>query len=132
MTTLTKGALNDLDRIKHTAKGPFAIDKDGAGASRFPVDICETPDTFVLKADLPGVSRDDLKVQIFENRLQISGLRRVPEKVRYTRVFHLPEAVSGVQPQAHLKDGVLTMNLPKPDRMKAVHIPVTADSGFTI
>lgn len=133
MTTLTKHALRDIDRIKNLALGvPSQCRRDGVEQKRlpFPVDLYETPDAFVIVADLPGVSKDDLRVQVVEDRLHISGVRRDLNTTEYLRSFRLPDP--SVDTQAHLKDGVLTVKLPKPDRMKSIHIPVTADSKFTI
>jgi HSP20 family protein len=128
VTTLTQDARNDLDRIKDGGSR-------GAGETRtlsFPVDIRETPEAFLLNADLPGVAVEDLKVQVVEGRLKISGIRRSPRALHYTRTFLLPEAVLGAQVLARLRDGVLTVKLAKPDRMRSRRIPVTADPNFTI
>lgn len=119
MTTFTPTALADIARIKN-------------GLSKFAVDVYETREAFVLDADLPGVAKEDLTVQVVDGRLRISGIRRNPERVSLLRVFDLPEGVSNEALQARLKDGVLTLKLPKPDRMKSRHIPVTADSNLTI
>lgn len=116
---MTENALADIDRIKNSAR-------------KFPVDIYETQDAFVMKADLPGVSRDDLTIQVIEGRLRIASVRRSPGTTSYLRVFHLPEGVSSAETQAYLKDGVLTVKLPKPDRMMPTRIPVMADSNVTI
>jgi HSP20 family protein len=133
MTTLTKHALRDIDRIKNfVLSAPLQHRENNTERKgfSFPVDLYETPDASVIVADLPGISKDDLKVQIVQNRLCISGIRRDPNGTEYLRSFYLPDP--GVKVQAHLKDGVLTVKLPKPDRMKSIHIPMTADSNFTI
>lgn len=131
MTTLTKRALMDIDRIRNVMlDAPLHDRENGAESLPFPVDLYEAPDAFVIVADLPGVSKDDLRVQVIEDRLQISGVRRNPVTTEYLRNFRLP--VPKAEVQAYLKDGVLTVKLPKPDRLKSIHIPVTADSNFTI
>lgn len=130
MTTLTQSALNDLDRIKNGRRETSAPGEADLQARTFPVDLNETPEAFVLNADLPGVSREDLKVQVVDGRLRIFGVRRSPETLHYQRTFQLPETISGVPAVARLKDGVLTIKLPKPDRMRARRIPVTPN--FTI
>jgi len=135
MTTLTEYALRDIDRIKSLVMGvppqhePKDVDRETLA---FPVDVYETQDTFVVVADLPGVSRDDLTVQVVEDRLRIGGTRRNAGTSEYLRSFRLPDGVAKEGVQARLKDGVLTVKLPKPDRMKSIHIPVAADSNFTI
>jgi HSP20 family protein len=131
MTTLTERALMDIERIKNLALGaPLRCAGNSAETLPFPVDLYETPDAFVIVADLPGVSKDDLKVHVVEDRLRISAVRRSPVTTEYLRSFRLPGPAAEVQ--ARLKDGVLTVTLPKPDRMKPFHIPVTADANFTI
>lgn len=119
MTTFTPSALADLARIKNIPR-------------KFSVDVYETQEAFVMAADLPGVAKEDLTVQVVDGRLRISGLRRSPEQVNFLRVFDLPEGVSNQELRARLKDGVLTLKLPKPDRMKSRRIPVSADSNLTI
>ncbi|MSS72854.1 MAG: Hsp20/alpha crystallin family protein [Candidatus Latescibacteria bacterium] len=133
MTTLTNHALRDIDRIKNLVlsvplqHGYNEVERKGFS---FPVDLYETPDASVIVADLPGVSKDDLKVQIVQNQLHIFGVRKNPNSAEYLRSFHLPDP--GVKVQAHFKDGVLTVKLPKPGRVESIHIPMTADSNFTI
>jgi HSP20 family protein len=119
VTTFTPTALADIARIKN-------------GSSKFAVDVYESREAFVMDADLPGVAKEDLTVQVVDGRLRISGIRRNPERVSFLRVFDLPEGVSNEPLQARLKDGVLTLKLPKPDRMRSRRIPVTADSNLTI
>ncbi len=132
MTTLTQDALNDLDRIKDGKQNGSVRGGAELQTLTFPVDVCETPEAFILNADLPGVCREDLKVQVLEGRLKISGIRRSPGALHFTRSFLLPEAVLGAQVLARLKDGVLTIKLPKPDRMRSRRIPVTANPNFII
>lgn len=130
MTTLTERALMDIERIKNLALGaPLSCEGNGAETLPFPVDLYETPDAFVIVADLPGVSKNDLKIQVVSDRLRISAVRRDPALTEYLQSFRLPGPAADVQ--ARLKDGVLTVTLTKPDRMKPFHIPVTADANFT-
>ena len=94
-----------------------------------PVDLYETATEFVLTAELPGLSRDQIEIHAEDNRIVIRGARAsgpsgsdVPceqyHRVerghgRFSRAFALPEpiAVDGVS--ADLKDGVLTVTIPK-------------------
>jgi len=119
VTTFTPSALADIARIKSVPR-------------KFAVDVYETQEAFVMAADLPGVVKEDLTVQVVDGRLRIQGLRRSPEPVNLLRVFDLPEGVSNETLEARLKDGVLTLKMPKPDRMKSRRIAVTADSNLTI
>src|SRR5215471_13313519 len=89
-----------------------------------PVDLYETPTEFVLSAELPGLSRDNIDIQVEDNRIVIRGARSsdpardVPSEQyhrverghgTFSRAFSLPEAVDVDAVTADLKDGVLTV-----------------------
>jgi HSP20 family protein len=89
-------------------------------------EVKETKDGFVFKADLPGVQEKDLEITLTGNRLTISGRReaeRVDEGENYyamersygsfTRTFTLPEGVDADNFEAELKEGVLSLRVPK-------------------
>lgn len=89
-------------------------------------EVKETKDAFIFKADLPGVEEKNIEVNLTGNRLTVSGVRDqedrhegenffVDERVfgNFTRVFTLPDGVDGDQVSADLKDGVLTIHIPK-------------------
>lgn len=100
-------------------------------------DVKETKDTFVFKADLPGIKEADLDVRLTQNRLTIAG-KRESEKTdkgdtfytyersygSFSRSFTLPEGVDGDKIKAELKDGVLTIELPKPPELQPKKIAV--------
>jgi HSP20 family protein len=91
------------------------------------LDVRETETTFEIKADLPGVRKDDVKVAIDGPRVMIEGEcqqaneRREGEQVvyserstrRYQRSFGLPSEVKDSTAEARLEDGVLKLTLPK-------------------
>jgi len=89
-----------------------------------PVDLYETPAEFVLIAELPGLTRDAIEIHAEENRIVIRGERgsQVPceqyHRVerghgRFSRAFALPEAIAVDNVAADLKDGILTVTIPK-------------------
>jgi len=89
-----------------------------------PVDLLETADAYLVMAELPGVSRDDLTISLHDDgRLTIAGVRRERSAEEYHRVerghgsfsrtFHLPVAVDGDRVTADLRNGVLTVTCPK-------------------
>lgn len=90
-----------------------------------PIDVHETADEYVITAELPGLSRDDVQIQVHDGRVQISGQRRehkVPceqyHRVErghgsFSRTFELPLAVRSDEVTADLRDGVLTIVCPK-------------------
>ncbi len=93
-----------------------------------PVDVTEDANQIVLQADLPGVDQQGLDIQIEQNVLTLKGARNLPRAGetagelyrRYERVagsfarqFRLPPTVDAEKISASLKDGVLTLTLPK-------------------
>ncbi len=90
------------------------------------VDVKETPEGYVFKADLPGFNEKDVEIQLTGNRLTIAGKReeeKREEKETYfacerswgsfTRSFTLPHGADADATKAELKDGVLTVVVPK-------------------
>jgi HSP20 family protein len=89
-------------------------------------EVKETKESFVFTADLPGVADKDLQVQVTDNRLSVSG-KRESEKTEqgetfytsernygsFTRSFMLPEGIDADKAHAQLKNGVLTIAVPK-------------------
>ena len=91
-----------------------------------PVDIVEDKEEYLLRAELPGVERENIKVEVKENRLTLSGKKdNVWEKqggeYRYletshgafTRAFELPRNARGDEIRAEYAHGVLTLRIPK-------------------
>lgn len=90
-----------------------------------PIDVHETVEAYVITAELPGLGRDDVQIQVREGRVQISGQRRernIPceqyhrvERGRgtFSRTFNLPLPVDVEHVTADLRDGVLTIVCPK-------------------
>ena len=90
-----------------------------------PIDVYETADEYVITAELPGLGRSDVHIQVVDGRVQISGQRRerdVPceqyHRVErghgsFSRTFELPHPVDSEHVSADLRDGVLTVVCPK-------------------
>jgi HSP20 family protein len=109
----------------------------GLGAWTPPVDTYETDDALVIQVDLPGVSKDDVSVDVHQNTLILRGQRKpdagVPQD-RYHRVertygtfqrsFVLPTTVDQEKVQATFKDGVLELHLPKSAAAKPRRIAI--------
>ena len=101
------------------------------------VDILETADQYIVTAEVPGMSRDDLDISVHEGRLTISGARRerIPQCEQYHRVerghgsfsrtFHLPVPMDSERITADLRDGVLTVTCPKAANGSARRIQVS-------
>lgn len=97
-----------------------------------PTDWKETPEAHVFKADLPGLKKEEVKVEVDDERvLQISGERKVEEddknekshrvercKGKFLRRFRLPENTKANEVKASMEDGVLTVVVPKQEVKK--------------
>jgi HSP20 family protein len=107
------------------------------GASAFPIDLYETPDTYVLKASLPGVKPEHLSIDATSEIVVIKGeykedvevkeetyLRKERRSGMFHRTFELPLSVDSAKIEATFKDGVLTLVLPKADVVKPKQIRV--------
>jgi HSP20 family molecular chaperone IbpA len=98
-----------------------------------PVDIYENEDELLLLADLPGVTADNLKIDIDNNELTVEGKRdeRVDSEsaspfpvANYRRAFTLPSGIDHNKVAAEIKQGVLTLHLPKAEAIKPRRIEV--------
>jgi HSP20 family protein len=107
-----------------------------------PVDIHETDDAFVLRAELPGFSKDDISIELHDNRLTLRGERKHTQEVkeeqyhrreraygRFERAFWLPTTVDAEKVQAGFKDGVLELRIPKSEAAKPKRIAITEAEG---
>jgi HSP20 family molecular chaperone IbpA len=104
-----------------------------------PVDIVETPDGITLTADLPGVSKEGLSVRVDGDTLSIEGdvslgeareLQGVYAEVgvaRYKRSFVLSRDLDASRIEAGVKNGVLTLRVPRAEQAKPRRIEVRAD-----
>jgi len=99
------------------------------------VNIFETTDGYVLQAEMPGVGKDGVEITLEENEVTITG-RRTPETVSgealfrerhnadYRRVFELDPAIDTEKIAAKVEQGILTVTLPKSERVKPRKISV--------
>jgi HSP20 family protein len=101
------------------------------------VDIEEQDDAYVLEVEAPGVKREDVNVEQIGNELVISGeikeqerkgiVRRKARRVgQFAYRVMLPERVDHEQIHAQLKDGVLTIRVPKSQRAQRRRVEVTS------
>jgi HSP20 family protein len=103
------------------------------------VDICEDVKEFLIKAELPEVNKDAVKVSVEDGVLTITGERRFEKEEKdkkyhrversygsFLRSFTLPEGVEGAKVTAEFKDGLLKVHLPKGEKTspKAVEVKV--------
>lgn len=111
----------------------------GSSGSEFSpsCDIEEDGNRYLMKFDLPGVKRDQVKVEVDGDRLTVRAERREEKKSEtkkkylsevsygsYERTFTLPAPVEEKSVDAKFEDGVLTISVPKTEVQKAKQIPV--------
>ena len=100
-------------------------------------EVKETKDSYMFKADLPGVKMSDIDVSVTENRIQVSGKREMEKEEKgdtfymcersygaFTRAFTLPDGVEASKIQADLRDGVLTIVAQKKPESVPKKIPI--------
>jgi HSP20 family protein len=110
---------------------------EGYGAWAPPVDIFEKGDALVIRAEVPGVDRNDVDVRIENGVLMLKGERKHEEDVQeksayrmervygsFTRSFSLPTTVDASKISARLKDGVLELRLPKTEEAKPKRVMI--------
>lgn len=89
-------------------------------------DVVDEGDKYVIKAEMPGVKKDEIKLNVFDNSLEISAqhkeeeeekkknyVRKERSEVSYYRTLPLPEKIISDKTQAKLTDGVLSITIPK-------------------
>ena len=81
-------------------------------------DIAEEEGHFLLSLEVPGIKRDELNIEVKENKLSVSGQRRDDESRKFHRVFTLPSSVDFDKIEAHYEDGILKLFVPKAEAAK--------------
>jgi HSP20 family protein len=122
----------ELERMLGSAFGTF-----GPSGVYPPVDVFDTGDEFLVKAELPGVSPQDIEVSFEGDALTLRGERKLatPEadaayhrrersEGRFRRVVRLPGRVAGDAVGAEVRDGVLTIHVPKAAEQKPRRVDV--------
>jgi len=101
-----------------------------------PVNIYEIGDQFLLKANMPGVKKDNVTVKLREDQLIIYGkmeplqdefnqtIHQEFESGNFYRAFHVGENLDVKTIKAKYKDGILLVTLPKHKRLKSKEIPI--------
>lgn len=115
-----------MDRLFEAALGETV----GANAARFPVDLYEDNNATYVRAELPGVNRDQIGVELVDGVLQITAKRSVKsgdgeESFELSRAITVPDnAVQSDKISAAYENGVLTVTLPKREEAKPRRISV--------
>jgi HSP20 family protein len=105
------------------------------------MDLAETGEHFVLRADLPGMSEDDVSLEFEDGTLTVSGERKAEHDEReegfhrversfgaFSRSLTLPQGVDADAVTAHFDRGVLEIRIPKPEQRKPRRIEIGRES----
>ena len=117
---------------------PITARAGAASRSWIPaMDLVEEKDEYVLHADLPGLSEKDVKIELEDNVLSISGTRRSEQENRkegyyrveratgsFSRSLTLPEGVDPESIRAQFENGVLEVRIPKPEERKRRRVEI--------
>lgn len=102
------------------------------------VDISETDDAYLIKGEIPGVKKEDVKVTVQDGMLTIQGERRMEKEEKnkkfhrvecsygnFVRSFRMPDDADEEKVKAEFKDGMLNISLPKSEKAKKRSINVS-------
>lgn len=133
---LHRSLVSDLEQWPHRAHDVIDSLRDVIPLA----DIEETDDSYVLDVELPGVSRDDISLEVAHGRLVVTGERRQRQKVgllrrrtrttgRFRLAVGLPVDVDATRVTAALDSGVLTVTVPKAERARRRRVPIQISGG---
>lgn len=122
------GLESEIDRLFETALTGFGADTE---ANRFPVDLYEDKDNTYVRAELPGVSRQDINVEMVDGYLTIAATRKTPategdaeQTFSFSRSVSISDEIQTDKVAASYENGVLTVTLPKREEAKPKKITV--------
>ena len=131
---------NEMNRLFNTFfDQPTPTGRGGAGRRWIPaMDLIETGEHYVLRADLPGLSDEDVSVQFEDNVLTIFGERKAERETQqegyyrierssggFSRSLTPPEGIDPDGVQAHFDRGVLEIRIPKPEQTKPRQVQIS-------
>ena len=136
------GLHNEMGRIFGDLLGS---DENGTDTDNTPwmpeADICETENGFEIRAELPGVSENNVNISVTDNLLTIKGNKHQEEATEgknyhrverrygsFQRSFTLPRHIETDAIKAEFKDGVLILGIPKAEAAKPTEVPITVNS----
>lgn len=130
------------DRLNRFFDDPFfsmgrMAEDSGLGMWNPAVDLYEKDDHFMIKAELPGVDKNDINIDLKDRLLTLSGERTHDKEVneenyyrrersygKFQRAFTLPADVDSDKIEAAFNDGVLQIKVPKPEEKKAKKVTI--------
>lgn len=128
----------DFDKI---IQGILRSNNEGTNVYQPKCDISESKDHYLASFDMPGVKKEDIKIEVQGNQLVVTGERRIDEVNlrqermygKFERTFNLPTTVDTEKIEAHYENGVLSIAIPKAETTKArtIQIQNGQDSFFS-
>jgi len=132
---------DDMNRLFDDFFGRLPMRTEGMERMWAPnVDVSETKDNIIVTAEIPGMTKDDIKVTFNENTLTLSGEKKQEKEEKdadyhriersygsFTRSFDLPTTVQFDKIKANYKDGVLQVTMPKSEEVKPKEIPIAVN-----
>ena len=134
----------EMNRLFNTFFDAPASGTTAAGTRRWvpPMDLVETEDHFVLRADLPGLAEGDVNIEVNDNVLTVSGERRYEHDAKkdgyyrlergsgqFSRSLTLPEGIDPDAISASFAKGVLEVLVPKPEQRKPRRVQIGVGGG---
>jgi HSP20 family protein len=132
---------SEMNRLFNTA---FDSGSSGPALQRWvpAMDLVESGEQFVLRADLPGMSEEDIQIELEDGTLTVSGERKAEHEQReegfhrversfgtFSRSLTLPKGIDGDAVSASFDRGVLEIRIPKPEERKPRRISIAANGG---
>jgi HSP20 family protein len=138
---------NEMNRLFNTVFDTPLPGNSGATMRRWmpAMDLVETDDHFILRADLPGLSEEDVKIELDDGTLTVSGERNAEHESKgegyhrverafgaFSRSLTLPQGVDPEAVTANFDRGVLEVSIPKPEERKPRRIEIGGAAQNTI
>jgi HSP20 family protein len=137
---------NEMNRLFNTVFDTPPPGNGGTMRRWMPaMDLIETDEHFVLRADLPGLDEDDIKIEIEDGTLTVSGERKAEHESKaegyyrverafgaFSRSLALPKGIDPEGVSANFDRGVLEVRIPKPEERKPRRIEISGSGRQTI
>jgi HSP20 family protein len=143
LVRFNKGHRGDLARLHGEMDDLFdsffrGLDRPFSGYKAWPaIDVAEEEDAIIVRAEVPGCKADDIDISVHGNVLTITGEKKLSEEKKEKGYYHvessygsfrreltLPADVDQTKIDATCKDGVLSINLPKAEKAKAIKVKI--------
>ena len=135
---------SEMNRLFNTLYNSPTTARNGVVSRRFipSMDLVETDTHYVLKADLPGLSEEDVAIEVADNVLTVTGERKSEHEEKkdgyrrversfgsFRRALRLPEGVDADAISARFDKGVLEVSVPKPEERKPHRVAIQSGAG---